>query len=542
MNRIVDVLLNLIYRSVLSCRHFILHSLVCTAGLTILFWPMFFSGFTRLQDNPGDTLLNHYILEHTWTCITRTNYTGDFWNPPFFYPARNVLAYSETLIGVAPVYWFFRLIFAETHAYQAWIITMAGGTYICTVWALRRMEISHLAAATASFLFSFGMIRSNQVGHQQLLCQLFTAPAIAFLWSYLQHGKTINLLGLTGCATMQILACIYLGWFTAFAMALFSIMVLIFDKNSRATVLDHLRNNPVASSLIACAAITCLIPIITMYLIANTTSPRPLSECILYAPRWSSWLAPPPGWIAWPAMSRFTHLQHGMETWLFFGFMPYILSLVSIISIVFSLKKSPSTGRLLIICALGLFVFLAVISLVWKGYTIWAIIYSVVPGAKAIRVVARIWTVAFFFFVVAGAAGYDRYIHRLIASTWWRRAVGLAVLAISMVEQVRVNLPSFVAEPFYREANRLAEQLEGSQTAYIRPPITSQTNIETAHICAMWAGLKANVRVINGYSGRIPADYPDPGHPWDKAEIDKWLGEYEKHENVRILNIDLTWK
>lgn len=340
MNRIVDVLLNLTYRSVLSCRHFALHSLVCSAGLTILFWPMFFSGFTRLQDNPGDTLLNHYILEHTWTCVSRTNYTGDFWNPPFFYPVRNVLAYSETLIGVAPVYWFFRLIFAETHAYQAWIITMAGGTYICTVWALRRMEISHLAAATASFLFSFGMIRSNQVGHQQLLCQLFTAPAIAFLWSYLQQGKTINLLGLTACATMQILACIYLGWFTAFAMALFSIMVLIFDRNSRATVLDHLRNNPVVSSLIACAGITCLIPIIAMYLIANTTSPRPLSECILYAPRWSSWLAPPPGWIAWPAMSRFTHLQHCMETWLFFGFMPYILSLVSIISIVFSLKKA----------------------------------------------------------------------------------------------------------------------------------------------------------------------------------------------------------
>lgn len=521
---------------------FALHAFVCLAGLTILFWPMIFSGFTRLQDNPGDTLLNHYILEHTWMCIARTNYTGDFWNPPFFYPAKNVLAYSETLIGVAPVYWFFRLIFSELHAYQAWIIFMAGGTYASTVWALRRMQISHLAAATAAFLFSFGMIRSNQVGHQQLLCQLFTAPAIALLWSYLQHGKTIDLLGLAACGTMQILACIYLGWFTAFAMALFLGMVLIFDRYSRETVFNHLRDNPVATTLIAGSAMAALAPIIAMYLITNNNSQRPLSECILYAPRWSSWLAPTPGWIAWPAMSKFTHLQHGMETWLFFGFMPYILALCSLASIVFSRQKAHSPGRLLIICALGSFVFLVAISLVWKGHTLWTLIYSIVPGAKAIRVVARIWTVAFFFFVVAGAIGWDRLSHRLMAPQWLRRAAGLAVLAISMVEQVRVSLPSFVAELFYREANRLAEQLEGCQTGYIRPSTSSQPSNETSHICAMWAGLKANVRVINGYSGRIPAGYPDPERVWSTPEIEKWLDGCENPDKVRILNIDLSWK
>lgn len=519
----------------------ILHTLVLLAGLNILFWPMIFSGCTRLQDNPVDTLLNHYILEHTWVCISKPGYVGDFWNPPFFYPATNVLAYSETLVGVAPIYWLFRVFFSELFAYQLWIMTMASGTYIGTVWALRRMQISHLAAATAAFLFSFGMIRSNQVGHQQLLCQLFTAPAIAFLWSYLQQGKSRDFLGMTACATLQILTCIYLGWFTAMAMVLFSIMAMVFERHVRGTVLAHLRNNWVTVSIIAGAASACILPILATYYLANNESRRPLSECILYAPRWSSWLAPPPGWIARPFMSQFTHKQHCMETWLFFGFMPYMLAMCSLVAIIFKPSCLPASTRLLIICALASFATLVAISLVWNEHSFWTIVYFLVPGAKAIRVVARIWTVAFLFLVIAGAAGWDHGIQRWLAAPRWRQTAGLAVLTIAMVEQVRVVLPSFLAEPFYREANRLAERIQGADMAYIRPSTSPAILHETSHLCAMWAGLKANVRVINGYSGRNPAHYPSPEKPWSAPELATWLRDRESPKNVRIIDLDSSW-
>src|SRR5262249_7559842 len=78
------------------------------AGLWVAFRPTLASGFTCLQTDPGDTLLNLYILEHSWQWLTRTDYCGTLWSPPFFHPQPGVLAYSENLLGTAPVYWALR--------------------------------------------------------------------------------------------------------------------------------------------------------------------------------------------------------------------------------------------------------------------------------------------------------------------------------------------------------------------------------------------------------------------------------------------------
>ena len=64
------------------------------SGLLIAFQPTIASGFTSLQTDPGDTLLNHYILEHTWKCLTDSHYSGTLWSPPCFFPVQGTLAYS----------------------------------------------------------------------------------------------------------------------------------------------------------------------------------------------------------------------------------------------------------------------------------------------------------------------------------------------------------------------------------------------------------------------------------------------------------------
>src|SRR5207245_509015 len=52
------------------------HSSVLALGLWTAFHPTLASGFARLQSDPGDTLLNHYILEHSWRWLTRSDYIG----------------------------------------------------------------------------------------------------------------------------------------------------------------------------------------------------------------------------------------------------------------------------------------------------------------------------------------------------------------------------------------------------------------------------------------------------------------------------------
>jgi hypothetical protein len=102
-----------------------LHTTVLALGLWFAFRPTLASDFARLQADPGDTLLNHYALEHSWRCLTQRDYAGSLWSPAFFHPQPLVLAYSENLLGTAPLYWLPRLVCPPAAAYQLWMMLAA---------------------------------------------------------------------------------------------------------------------------------------------------------------------------------------------------------------------------------------------------------------------------------------------------------------------------------------------------------------------------------------------------------------------------------
>ncbi len=81
-----------------------------TSGIIITFYPTIFSGFARLQANPEDGRVNNYILEHHWLWLNGILLHNSFWDLPFFYPTKNVLAYTDTLFSLAPFYWLWRAI------------------------------------------------------------------------------------------------------------------------------------------------------------------------------------------------------------------------------------------------------------------------------------------------------------------------------------------------------------------------------------------------------------------------------------------------
>ena len=65
---------------------------------------------------------------------------------------------------------------------------------------------------------------------------------------------------------------------------------------------------------------------------------------------------------------------------------------------------------------------------------------------------------------------------------------------------------SFAYEPFYARAHQIAHEIEGADAAYgaSRLPCAEYE----LQLQMMWAGLYANVPVVNGYSGRQPNRYP----------------------------------
>jgi hypothetical protein len=119
------------------------YATVLLIGLVCALRPTLFSAGRRLQTDPGDTVLNHYILEHSWLWLTRADYVGELRSPPCFYPTKLTLAYSENLLGTAPLYWLLRIFCAPVTAYAAWMMVVCSLSYGTMAWVLRRFGLAH---------------------------------------------------------------------------------------------------------------------------------------------------------------------------------------------------------------------------------------------------------------------------------------------------------------------------------------------------------------------------------------------------------------
>src|SRR5207244_1566392 len=99
-----------------------------------------------------------------------------FWDIPIFYPTRNVAAFSDTLLTVAPLYWVWRVVgFLPDTAFQLWMLTTSVLNYLAGYWLMRNgFCLGVPGSIGGAFLFAFAAPRTNEVEHQQLSFQLYT--------------------------------------------------------------------------------------------------------------------------------------------------------------------------------------------------------------------------------------------------------------------------------------------------------------------------------------------------------------------------------
>ena len=130
------------------------------------------------------------------------------------------------------------------------------------------------------------------------------------------------------------------------------------------------------------------------------------------------------------------------------------------------------------------------------------------------------------------------------SSARWRRRVALrvterlrppvrlvlTVIALAAIaEQQGFLQRHFAPQDFYGIADRIAPELKKGDAAYIVPRYTDTTGETLTYlhgeVFAMWAGMQANVPVVNGYSGRVPAGntFPPYGIPITDDMLRTWL-------------------
>jgi hypothetical protein len=152
-------------------------------ALTLAYsWPLPRHVWHGVAHDPGDPILNAWIL---WWSTKAVPLSTAWWNAPMFWPAPGTFAFSEHLLGEAPIAW---PIIAITHnplfgynvALLASYVLCGLGGYALAYTLTRR----HDAAFVAGVAYAFAPYRLAQLPHIQVLWAWGAPVCLAALHRY----------------------------------------------------------------------------------------------------------------------------------------------------------------------------------------------------------------------------------------------------------------------------------------------------------------------------------------------------------------------
>jgi hypothetical protein len=521
---------------------FLFYSFVSSIGVFTAFYPTITSGFSKMQSDPTDTRLNNYFLEHSFQLAFNRDYAGSLWSPNFFYPFEKALTLSDNLWGAAPLYWLFRGFSSSDISLQLWLI---GTTLLCFasfVFVLRHFKVSHILSATGGFLFAFGMPRMAQLARPQLLPQFYMPLAFLFIWQFIHKPNNSRLILALSFIYLQLLSGIYLGWFLLISLPILLVVPLYRDQTVRVALRNYFTNNKITTAVVFLIWSVLLIALLLPYIEMSRLHGGGYSmyEVSTMVPRWYSWLSPPPNSFWSPLLESFSKdLPMAYEHYLFMGFTVLALTVLTIY-ILFRKNELLGKERSDVVKSC-LFVTLVIFVVFLSGLGLWKLVYMYVPGGKAIRSVSRISLVLYFFLLTAILLSFDTFLKATIANAKWRLLASSFVCVLAISEQILINPVSFDKSSFLKvEAELQGLMGKGCDLAYVLPAVNQNEPFWAsypAEVSAMWAGLRAGVPVVNGYSGGSPPNYPGKEgkaneksryRPMTLPELQGWLKDDAK--------------
>ena len=524
-------------------------------GLYLALRPMFVSRFADVPGNTLDSRLVNYLLEHGYRTLVGARDWQGFWNPPFFYPARNVAAYTELFLGTAPLYWIWRLLgWSADGSFQLWLVCMVLLNFsVCFLWLRDCVVASSLGASFGAFLFAFSSARMAQIPHPQLqthflsvvaihaLCRLSRATEASrrendrarAMGSWSERGWLALFFA---ALSAQLYAGFYLGWFLLLGLLLFASWAMVL-RESRIRLLRMVEPHRGWIALLVAASALSLAPMLVHYLgAARELGLRSYAkEVAHYVPRAQTWLYMGDGsWLyGWMnGLAPWRNLESPQEQAMGLGFLTSILVLLGL----WSRRREPFVPPLVL--AAGS---LIVLVTSFDGrVTLWRFVAPWIPGAMAIRAISRIG----LLLLVPGAVGLASF---LGARRAWL-AAGLGLLCI--LEQAR-DVPAYHRLVERQRIDAIVEQLAGRSCAYFyfSPVLATVPGrstgslrfmldwFERQHVDAMWAGMSAAVPTINGFSGNGPPgweglEFGAITSPRDEERLDKALARWIRLEKL----------
>jgi len=532
-----------------------LYLVVGAIGSLNVFSPTILSGFQKMQQDTGDPLFNAFVLEHIYKYFFDSTYTASLLSPRFFYPAPNLLTFSDNLLGSAPIYWFFRQFFDWSLSFQLWEIIVLVLTYVGFIWLFRYLKVRPSLSALAAFIITFGMPRVMQVIHPQIFPQFFTPFAFIFLFKFLKKPKLKDFNLFVLFVFLQGVAGYYLGWFLVFSLCLLFLVLPIFLKEHVRQVFVIVSENSkrffISTVLWASAFLVFWFPyILTSYYYRDLRVWDYIGDYMggifswVYVPKTSFW-APVFLWV--PEITVATWEQYVFPG-MFVFFLIFLLVLFfliksklgklferigSLFNFADNADNKDAAFKVGIIQALFVvFLLISLVSLKIGNFTLWKYIYLTFPGADGMRFVARIWVVSYVYLLISGFL----LIENILGNFRKSRLAALLLVAVfvfAISEQLVFEKKYFYKRRVLQEIDSLSQTIEQQhcdisylETGEGRPIFVEQ------HIFTMFAGIQTNTAVINGYTGTPTFEIDKK---LDRQAVQEYLARYDYNYGDEIV-------
>jgi hypothetical protein len=511
-------------------------------GFVLAFYPTLLSGFGRLQIRPGDPRLVHYLFEHSYRWITDWPLHHSLWSPPVFYPALGVGAYTDTVIGTAPLYWVWRAAsVAPDVSYQLWMMACLSLNFLAAyVFLSRALRLAPWPSAVGALLFGFGSGRLANFNSGQLFAVFYGMAALYALVRVFRvredpaqpggRAVAVWLHGFAAFLALQIWSTWYPSFFLLLALVASALAALCF-RDTRGALLDLPRRHPFAIASAGILGALAVAPMLSVHLAAaEELGWRDPAKIARGLPTWASWVYMGADHWLYGGLARFETFsfrtppsQHSNGV----GLLTLSVAVVGLVR-----AWASPLARIALVAS----ILVVIVSTRWVGdFSLWPGVQALIPGAGSIRFVARIGMLLMLPTSI-GVAFFSSRQYRGTLPVWL--AAGIAALCVA--EQGH-RLESDDTEGYRDKLARLAERVDPSCEAFflsVEHPEETTPGVWRRHkltqVAAMWISLEAGVPTVNGNFGSAPPEYAlsradvqgEAGRLAIEAALADWTGRH----------------
>lgn len=500
--------------------------------------------FDYIPGDLGDARFNMYILEHGFKYISGE--VRSFWNADFLFPTKNVIAFSDNLLGTMPIYSFFRLLSFDKHtSFQLWILSLFTLNYVVCYIVIKKWFKNPMIAIISSYIFAFGIFNIGQIYHVQVFPRFMIPITLYWFWNYLNKPQLTGAVLVAIGTAYQFYCGIYLGFFLLYGLLFefLAFLIIYYNKLLKRLIIKEFILHIFVSVLFL---LLTLLPLFYNYLkVAEEFGLREFSDIFATIPFVSSYFFSSPASFLWGEV-LYNHSAYTYDQWWLHFIFPGITPWLSLVFFPIVFFKDSKKFKKLGLFFLSFLILSFIFSIRIDNFSLYEWIYRI-PGFSSMRAIIRIINLQVFILTLFLAYSLYR-LNTLFPKTKYLiyLLLGFVILDNSFKlnwDVIRFNKTESLAQINHIKSNIKKTEYNNFQAVAVGFPEnikSDHTHVINYHVGVMLVCQDLNIKCVNGYTGNYPDKYMAFFDQTSREALDRFILEAtdKKPEDIILIQLE----